>query len=1072
MRAEHALMFEDLRRGVVSAELEQQFPFYPLTSPGMPRPGLDFLKVATYLGDPNYAALSPDESPVTGWNLNMLYRRALYDEQFRMAVAVKDTVKTAEFVPGHRLGDSTRDADGGPRPSRVMLLGKNPGKEEVAERQQLVGPASSILFEALAELGVSDTEWLTWYATSLVKWSQLDAQSDGVPMSHRKDCEILLQQELRLVRPDYLLCLGSDASKFMLGLGVQSLVGRCVPYTFRVDAPGQPETWHTTQVMAVTHPGQVLRRPEMYDEFKTQLALFVSLTNGTEIGGKELFIKHESVYTLDRLRQIIDRLRDGSVRNPVIAVDGEWHGEYPTNKGAYLRTVQFSAAHGEAFNVVLQHQGGTDAFKPCPAAAIQELHRLLKYDPAADWRPRVGGHFFRADLPWLLQAGLDLRDEYAPAATIAEAKHSGGWDTSLAYHAVNEAASYGLTDMLVRLTTAPVYDTPVSDAVAGYCQRHGIERKNLEGYGFLPEWVLHPYGLYDADVTRRIAMRLMGEGGLLDKDWFGNAVWEPYWRAHRASLGFLEMEMNGLLLDKARIDELAAGYVDANAKLLVAFRQDIGWPAFNPSSVHHVIAFMFGEQYVKKLDAKTRERVDVRPVGAMCLNLTPLKTTGKRSKLWSDVVMHGTAAQFSPSTDRESLGILGHANPYAMRLRDLKFVTQTLRGPLRRPVVDQQGQTLVEEDGFVYEAGLAAELQDDGRVHTHLQQVKETGRASSSRPPLQNISKRREGDYSRILGTWGIDKQTRQPKYDGDYPHVFPAPAYRHAIRTVFRAAPGCVFLESDFTGAELAMMAWLSGDETMTEQVRRNVLPENHPDHFDIHSNTAVRVFRLDCPPTKKGMKAAGVGLLRVAAKNVNFGVPYGRAALAIARQCREEGVDVTEEQCQQIIDFYFEQYPRTEVFLANCRQHSQEQRWLAGPFGRYRRFTATRDRSVRGEQERQSQNFPIQNGVADAMNEAVANFTAYRREDPSVEFRLALQIHDALLFEVPIPHLRRFKAEVLRQCMIDRVPIFPRTLDNVPMPVVEPYHFGIDTEVFINWGQELHAEEAAALGIDPELL
>jgi DNA polymerase I-like protein with 3'-5' exonuclease and polymerase domains len=98
------------------------------------------------------------------------------------------------------------------------------------------------------------------------------------------------------------------------------------------------------------------------------------------------------------------------------------------------------------------------------------------------------------------------------------------------------------------------------------------------------------------------------------------------------------------------------------------------------------------------------------------------------------------------------------------------------------------------------------------------------------------------------------------------------------------------VGIESDLKGAELAVLAWLSQDQSFIEHVRRNNLPEDHPDHYDIHSQQAVRAFRLTgIEPTKHGMKAAGKSL-RVAAKNVNFGIPYGRGAEAIARQCKEE--------------------------------------------------------------------------------------------------------------------------------------------------------------------------------------
>lgn len=1082
-------LFQCLRSGQpLPPALEEQFPFYPLNSPGLPMPGDYFIHHAVQLGDrpPTISEGLKRTQRITSWggNLEYLLRRAMYDEEFTLPVSTKSGYKVAKLVPGHLLGDDTQGMNGGPRPARVMILGKNPGRDEVEARRNLVGPTSQILFDAFDELGVGD-ERFGFYVDNLVKWSQVDDQSDSVPVAHKKNCDLLLRQTLRLVRPEYLLCLGSDSVKWLLGTnyGVTAMVGRVEHMTIPIHDEGEQAAYHTIKVMAATHPAAVHRTPELYPEFKDQIGLFISLINGAEVGRRETFINHKNIYKHRELKAIVDEiLADPDPLRRIIAVDGEWEGEHPFNPGAYLRTIQFSTAHGEGICVVLRHQGGAPAFQPSIGHAKQELLRLLKCSDG--YQPRVGGHFLRADLPWLIYEGLDVREEYAPALTPNQCRNEGGWDTSLAYHAYNETASYRLTDMTVRLTQAPVYDTVLKNHITDYCKTHNIKKEDLEGFGFLPDWILHPerrdpewgsnYAQYDPDVTRRIIIRHLQDGGLLDSDWHGNPSWEPYWRSHRASLGVLEMEMNGIMLDKGRVDELTTLFMDVRQKLLDDFRAQANWPTFNPDSPPQCVAFLFGDRYSQKRDKMTREVISVRPPGAISLGLTPVKTTGKRSRLWADVVSRNETAAYSPSTDKEVLGILGHAHPLAMQLRDLKFITQVLKGPLRPPRNNEDGAGW-ETDGegnLQYDKGLASCAQADSRVHTHISQNKETGRAASARPPLQNLSKRREGDYSRIMGTWKRNDQGQMaPK--GDYLRIFPQPVYRAPIRTIFRAAPGHVLVEADYTGAELAVIAWLANDANMIEHVRRNILPEDHPDHYDIHSHTAVDTFQLPCPPTKKGLKDAGFSPLRVAAKNVNFGIPYGRSAEAIARQCKEEGVDVSEADCQRMIEGYFMRYPGTGRFLQECERRSQNERWIAGPFGRMRRFISTRDRSVIGEQQRQAKNFPIQNAVADAAWTAIYNFWEFKRRNYLTHhFKMCLQIHDALLFEVPIPELGEFLNNVMRPCMIDNVPIWPRYLDNTPMNVAQPYHFGIDYEVQLNWGEDITEEAAAQHGIDFSLV
>ena len=109
-------------------------------------------------------------------------------------------------------------------------------------------------------------------------------------------------------------------------------------------------------------------------------------------------------------------------------------------------------------------------------------------------------------------------------------------------------------------------------------------------------------------------------------------------------------------------------------------------------------------------------------------------------------------------------------------LRDLHFIDQLLKSTLRPPLADSAG----------YDGGLISYICDDGRVRTRIYQTLETRRYSSSRPALQNISKRGEVDYARILGD-----------------------RYQYPVRSVIEAAPGHVLVEADYVGAELAAMAW-----------------------------------------------------------------------------------------------------------------------------------------------------------------------------------------------------------------------------------------------------------------------
>jgi uracil-DNA glycosylase family 4 len=1027
-------------------KVEALYPAAAWDGPGMPAPGSDFVQHAIELGDEiDTDALKKKKVIPTSKHLDYLYRRAMYDEHFTLKVIGKRGSFHAQFIPGHIAGQLQWEEDRllresaiiyGPKPARIMVVGKVPGLDNLSTRDALAGNGCCKLIEALGECGVPLEELASWYVTFACKFSSNSIEIDTLQASWLKDSAPITAQELRLVKPDYILCLGADATKAILG-GPTKLNGR----VGTIKIPLADGTEHEAKVMTTLHPAYVAKRPEAYAEFKGQLERFVQLTRDT-LQTVDV-VDHAEIYTVDALREMVDEMISDPDHNAnIIAVDCEWHGEHPTEPGAYLRTIQVSHRDRWARTIVLRHESGALAFRPDLDAAKAELTRLLK--STADRHVRIGGHFLRADLPWLLDFGVDVRPEYAPAADVNDRLH-GGWDTSLMYHAVNETAKYGLDECSMKFTTAPTYWERLDKWKKEYCKRNKIKADSLGGYGECPSHILHPYANYDADVTRRIMIRFYGTNGsdgLLASDTFGNDCWLPYWTAHQASLAFLEMELTGLVIDKDRADELTTLFMTTQIRLLEEVRAELNWSAFNPKSHPQLAVALFGRGFIKNFANKIAV-----PEEAQTLDLKPIKTTGKRPRLWNDVPA-SVRDSSSPSTDKESLGILGHINPTAAKIRDYKFIAQVLQSVLRKPTETDEGDFELDDDGnYKYEKGLVGCVHADGKVRTHLFQTKETGRASSSRPPLQNLSSRREDDYKRILGA-----------------------NYQHPVRSILRVPEGCVGIETDLTGAELAVLAWLSQDRNMIEHVRRNLLPENHPDHYDIHSRQACKTFNLNSiEPTKTGLVKAGKKGLRIAAKNVNFGIPYGRGSEAIARQCKEEGVEVTPAECQAMIDAYFDSYPGTSGFLAECRERSQNPGWLVGPYGRYRRFvSAGNDRAVIGEQQRQAQNFPIQGGVADAVSLALTNFLRFREQHSDVKYDVALQIHDAIMIITPIEHAEFVYKEVVPKCMVNDVPFWPRKLDGTLIDVPEPYHFGADRDVFVHWGEKLKEPQIKALGLD----
>jgi uracil-DNA glycosylase family 4 len=400
---------------------------YPLVAPGMPMPGPNFIEHARRLGDTSKELSEKVKDEKTGRNktikridpgeiLEDLYKRALREPGFEIPVQTRGvTWKQVRFVPGHIWGQHADDYAGGgtkavdgPRPADVMVIGKMPGAAEVQEGRNMIGPSGELLVNMLRDLKIKGVR--KWYVTNLLKFNPPDGAA--VKASWIKDCLPLLHQELRIVRPKVILCLGTDASKALLGTKytVSYMEGRVLEHEFPVNTEGD-EVLHKALVMTVVHPAAVARSPEMGRTLERGLARFNLLKNGNRWDKSEKDIDHRAIRSLSELKALLWEIEhDPQQKSNVMAVDAEWHGEHPVNKGTYVRTIQFAWREKRACAVVLRGPGGRITFrdddgKPAIKRGIKLLSRFFK-------RKRVVGHFFNADLEWLVHIGLDLRKPF------------------------------------------------------------------------------------------------------------------------------------------------------------------------------------------------------------------------------------------------------------------------------------------------------------------------------------------------------------------------------------------------------------------------------------------------------------------------------------------------------------------------------------------------------------------------------------------------------------------------------------------------------------------------------------
>jgi len=1103
---------------------------FPVDAPGLPPlpPNSAFISYVHALGDVDSEVYEDQELDEDGNKkkvrklkgsdiLQQEIQNALRVPNFTMPVEIgPHREKEATFVPGHWWG-----AEGatGPRKADVMIINKMPWVEEVNEQRCLAAAEGALLLEAFQRVKAKGIG--KYYITHLVKFRPPDWKTT-LKAVWIKDCMHLLYHELKIVQPKYILCLGSDTSKALLGsnASVSNMEGRVETLKYNIaysDKNQGAEFEREAQVMTIIHPKQVLRDQSASRQLEQGVGRFSALVNGAEIGANEQ-VDHRTIDNYVDLFVLLKEIeQDKTKEDDVIAVDAEWHGDHPVNEGSYVRTIQFAWKPKHAAGVKFREAGGAvtpgfaDFQNDTDGLPVMVIDLLTKFFNGGKFRDlsedggyinfrkkRVVGHFFNSDLEWFIdKLGIDIGRSFAcplydfemkslpetkgkqreltklymgEGFKVGESvpawyrtKFEGGADTGLMCHAIEETASYKLETLAMRYTTAPRYDTALDNWKTQYCKERGISSGAMEGYGECPDDVLLPYGIYDADVTLRMFYQF---DVLLDEDYEGNNCREAFWEAQIATPAVLEIHRSGITLDRNRVDVLTAAFIKARRRIENDLKDKIGWKDFNIRSTQQVKEFLFGHKLNGKLDKETGKKVRIRPIGAMSLHLTPLFDTGKPPKPWKEIVKAGKQDEHSPSTNKQVLAILARETPEEHKaklvnmVRDYRFLDQVLKTVLRPPLEDDKTEeAIINDDGhYEYSDGLASMCCDDGKVRTHIYQTKETGRWSSARPNLQNISKQRDPDYKRLLGE-----------------------SYKYSLRSVLKASPGHVLIEADYVGAELFGMAVMSGDQFMIEHATRNQLPESHPDFYDIHSNVACFAFKLKCPPTKSGLESIGKKHLRIIAKSVIFGIAYGRGAKAIAVAAKEQGVDITVQDAQAVIDAIFEMYPMLQPFFQECKLRARGQyvnpetgellkgNYLCNCYGRFRRFPESgNDDSLAAEFERQAMNYPIQSMIASAVSRAVAYVYDYRRrmlKQGHDMYKILLQIHDAILFEVPYKYVKHVCEYVLPTYMREAVPIWPTDLDGIPTGD-GPYTLGIEADVMNHWGEVLTYEEAKTFG------
>lgn len=265
-----------------------------------------------------------------------------------------------------------------------------------------------------------------------------------------------------------------------------------------------------------------------------------------------------------------------------------------------------------------------------------------------------------------------------------------------------------------------------------------------------------------------------------------------------------------------------------------------------------------------------------------------------------------------------------------------------------------------------------------GRVHSNFGQlVTATGRLVSNSPNLQNIPVRT---------------------------------AQGREIRKAFVArGSDYKILAADYSQIELRVMASISGDDALQSAFSEGL---------DIHSATASKVYSVDLDSVTSDMRRG--------AKTVNFGIIYGISAFGLSQR-----LNVRRSEASELIDSYFEQYPKVKEFMSKTIEFAKENGYVETITGRrrYLRDINSSNAMIRSAAERTAINTPIQGTAADMIKLAMTRVQA-ALDEGEFDTKMILQVHDELLFDMVIDEETEIKEMVVEE-MKSALPL------NVPITV-----------------------------------
>ncbi len=602
-----------------------------------------------------------------------------------------------------------------------------------AKPRYLKGPAGAIFKDVAARAGLDVDEL---YYTALVK-HLLPKNERMKPKKPSIEWSMpALLAEIKEVQPKIIVCLGKPVFDALFPGMKLSLSDMRSAWFFHPDLK--------CHVYASDDVFRLVLKPETIERVRVdmeEVKRMVDKFDGT--GLPDIPLDYTVVTSSQQLSEVVDSWIAKDYR--LMSLDCEWKGR--NHIDGQLRSLQVATEPGKGWYIRFMDDKGNYVFDADYKTAGAIIGRSWN-------REEVGycGHHVSADLPWINHVlGLPYHQK-----TVL--------DTEFALQLIDEYEDLGLERLSLRYTTLGRYDIDL------LVWRKTHKGKEEDGFAFIPDEILIPYAIKDADVVLRAFPQIIAELYRQDLLTYYNMYVNPFVSDH-----FTMFSLEGMDMDMPRMDALRKVYHHGRRRLEEKFKRRIFneavehlrdeliaavvteetegqeivdlvdmvvdamqqgqhtqavdwikaragakyWPSIEPFWKHLEAAPTFN---IRSTDQMRRWLFQVK-------KLTPIKSTNNKEKglpaiPWERVMNMPPEAQrqYQPSTDKQSLKILGQGDSAIQELLRLNAVGNICKAFLKEAEVTELETEAGETVQQVKEKGLHYWVASDKRLHGMMSQ--------------------------------------------------------------------------------------------------------------------------------------------------------------------------------------------------------------------------------------------------------------------------------------------------------------------------------------------------------------